>query len=106
MLLRRVSTLRRNAVRVVGRLAVRRNLRGDALLNSKFRFVSRFISGSLRNVFASMLVALTKVALRNRDLAVGAIAELDSSVSACKVRADELLAMLDIFRDNEVGRLR
>jgi hypothetical protein len=98
--------LRRDSIRVVGSLAVRGNLRGNALLNSKLRFISRFFSGSFGDVFASMLVALAEVALRNGDLAVGTIAELDSSVSACKVRADELLAVLDVFWDNKVGRLR
>ena len=88
------------------RLAVRRNLRGNALLNSKLRFISRFVSGSLGDIFASMLVAFAKVALGNGDLAVGTIAELDASVSACKVRADELLAVLDVFGDDKVGRLR
>jgi hypothetical protein len=98
--------LRRNAVRIVGRLAVRRNLRGNTLLNSQLRFISRVFPGSLGDVFASMLVALAKVALGNGDLAVRTVTELDPSVSARKVRADELLTMLDILRDNKVGRLK
>ena len=52
-----------------------------------------------------MIVTLTKVALRNGDLAVGTIAELYPCVATSVVGANELLAVLYCFRNDKVGSL-
>jgi len=53
-----------------------------------------------------MLVALSEVTLRDGHFAVGTIPKLDARIAASKVGANQLLAMLDVFRDDKVCRLR
>lgn len=50
-----------------------------------------------------MTVPSSKVALCNRCFAERAVSKLDSSVTASVVRADNILPMLDVTVDNEVG---
>lgn len=50
-------------------------------------------------------MALAEVALRDGNLAMGAVTEFDASIAASKIRTDELFAMLDVFRDHEISRL-
>ena len=50
-------------------------------------------------------MTLAEVALRNGDLAMGTVAELDSCISTSVVGTYELLTMLDCFRNDEVGSL-
>lgn len=52
-----------------------------------------------------MLVALAKVSLGDRDLAVRAVAELDSSIAAGKIGTNQLLAMPNVLRNDKVSRL-
>ena len=52
-----------------------------------------------------MLVALAKVALGNRDLAMGAVAELDTSIAAGKIRTDQFFSVFDVFRNDKIGSL-
>lgn len=52
-----------------------------------------------------MIVTLAEVALRNGDLAMRTVAELDSCISTSVVGTYELLTMLDCFRNDEVGSL-
>jgi hypothetical protein len=47
-----------------------------------------------------------KVSLGNWHFAMSAVAEFDSSITTGKVRADELFAMLDIFRDHKISSLQ
>ena len=50
-------------------------------------------------------MTLAEVALRNGDLAMRTVAELDSCISTSVVGTYELLTMLDCFRNDEVGSL-
>lgn len=58
------------------------------------------------DVFPAVLVTLAEVALRDRDLAVRAITELDSSVTASKVGADQFLSVLNVLGDDKVRSLQ
>jgi hypothetical protein len=52
-----------------------------------------------------MLVALAEVSLGDRDLAMGAVTKLDSSIAAGKVGADQLLTVFDVFGNDKVSGL-
>ena len=57
----------------------------NALLDGRFFFASRVVSGDAGNVFTTMLVSLAKISLRDRDLAMRAIPKFYSSIATCKV---------------------
>jgi hypothetical protein len=95
--------LRRNAIGLHGFFSTGSDLHRNALLVNVF-FTNRVLSFD-RNGLTSMLVALAKVALRNRHLAVRTIAELDAGVAAGKVAANQLFPMFDILGNDKVGSL-
>lgn len=53
-----------------------------------------------------MLVALAKISLSYWNLAMRAETEFDSCIAAGEVGTNKFLAMADIFRNNEIGRLK
>lgn len=78
---------------------------GNAFLNGRLFFATRFISSSTRNVLTAMLVSLAEVALCNRDLAMRTIAEFDTGISAGKIGTNQLFSVFDIFGDDKISSL-
>jgi hypothetical protein len=77
------------------------NVDRDALLDL---FLASGICAT-RNFFAAVLVSLSEVSFGYRYFAVRAVTELDTSIAAGKVGANELFSVLDILGNDKVGRL-
>ena len=68
-------------------------------------FPARVVALGTGHRITSVLVALSKVPLGHRDLALRAVAEFDTSVAAGKVGANQFFAVLDIFRNDKISSL-
>jgi hypothetical protein len=98
----RVSTLRRDPISFNTGCDLGRNPFLDGRM---FAFTVRFITSNAGNLLASVLVSLAKVTLGDWDLAMRAVAKLDSSIAASKVGTNQLLAVFNILRNDKVGSL-